>query len=379
MKRIIYLTLGCSLLMEGIVFAAPPKQVVAGADDTVYGIAYNHGLPTRALISANNLKPPYTLYKGQVLIIPAPNEHVVGAGETLQTIAEEYGVKVDVLAQENSLSSPFFVKPGDHLTIPSRDTESLNEALQAPPAQEIVTTTLAPLPLVKTKPTADLPGVASAAPLPSSTLPSDLAAELALEKGGKSREPIEGNSSSKPEIMGNLAQGNSGAPVPSLIPPKDEEEKPKKEEKKKENKKVEEKKVEKKAIKKEEKIEVKEVLFAWPVEGKIIGKFSPKDKNDGINIKIPEGTSVKAASDGEVMYAGSELKGFGNLLLIKHEGGWITAYAHNSELLVKKGSKVKQGETIAKSGKTGDAKEAQLHFEIREGKKPIDPLTKLES
>ncbi|MBP9692283.1 MAG: peptidoglycan DD-metalloendopeptidase family protein [Alphaproteobacteria bacterium] len=375
MKRITYsLLLGCSLLMESFVSAAPPKQVVVGADDTIYGIAYNHGLPTRALISANNLKPPYALYKGQILIIPAPNEHVVGAGETLPAIAEQYGVNVDVLAQENSLSSPFYVKPGDHLIIPSRDTESMTEALQAPPTQEIVTTTLAPLPLVKTKPTAGSSSVVPSAPPLSSALPSDLAAEIASEKGIKSSEPAGGDSSSKPELMGNLAQGNAGAPVPSLIPPKDDEDKPKKEKKKKE-----EKKEEKKPAKKEEKAEVKETIFIWPVEGEIIAKFSPKNKNDGINIKVPEGTSVKAASDGEVMYAGNELKDFGKLVLVKHKDGWITAYAYNSELLVKKGDKVKQGEVLAKSGKTGVAKEPQVHFEIRKGKQPIDPSTKLES
>lgn len=371
MKRMTYLfVVGCSLLMQGFVSAAPPKQVVAGADDTVYGIAYNHGIPTRSLISANNLKPPYTLYKGQLLIIPAPNEHVVGAGETLPAIAEQYGVNVDVLAQENSLSSPFYVKPGDHLIIPSRDTESMTEALQAPPTQEIVTTTLAPLPLVKTKPTAGSSSVVPSAPPLSSALPSDLAAEIASEKGIKSSEPAGGDSSSKPELMGNLAQGNAGAPVPSLIPPKDDEDKPKKEKKKKE---------EKKPAKKEEKAEVKETIFIWPVEGEIIAKFSPKNKNDGINIKVPEGTSVKAASDGEVMYAGNELKDFGKLVLVKHKDGWITAYAYNSELLVKKGDKVKQGEVLAKSGKTGVAKEPQVHFEIRKGKQPIDPSTKLES
>ncbi len=89
---------------------------------------------------------------------------------------------------------------------------------------------------------------------------------------------------------------------------------------------------------------------------------------------------MKAAAAGTVMYAGSELKGFGNLLLLKHQDGWVTAYAHNSELLVKKGDKVKQGQEIAKSGTPeGDAQQPQLHFEIRKVKQPIDPLTKLES
>jgi murein DD-endopeptidase MepM/ murein hydrolase activator NlpD len=416
MKRSVFsFILGCSLGLSEAVFAAPSKQVIVGPDDTVYGIAYNNGIPTRALISANNLKAPYVLTKGQVLIIPAPNEHIVGTGESLQTIAEEYGVKVDVLAQENGISSPFFVKQGDHLTIPSRDTESLTEALQ--PNQKIMTISLAPLPLVKTLPTDGKENSSSSlTPLPtpqekaSSTLPEDLAAELAQEKGALKTTSKAGSTavtgnSSKPELMGNLAQKNAGAPITPLVDSIDvekEAKQPKKEAKKDTNNNLKENKEKEKESKKEEldvkkdqkeaKKEEKEqsplkekaeetnaTLFIWPVEGKVIGKFASGGKNDGINIKIPEGTSVKAAADGEVMYSGSELKGFGNLLLIKHAEGWMTAYAHNSELLVTKGDKVKQGDTIAKSGKTGDVKEPQLHFEVRKGKQPIDPLTKLES
>src|SRR5438552_7744568 len=131
MKSTIFvLFLGCSLMSEDVVFSAPSKQYQVETDDTVYGIAYHNGIPTRALIVANNLKPPYVLQKGQVLIIPSPQEHIVGNGETLQSIAEDYGLNVDVLAQENNIPSPFYVKPGDHLSLPSRDTESLTEALK---------------------------------------------------------------------------------------------------------------------------------------------------------------------------------------------------------------------------------------------------------
>ena len=100
--------------------------------------------------------------------------------------------------------------------------------------------------------------------------------------------------------------------------------------------------------------------------------------NDGINIKVNEGVSVRAAENGVVAYAGNELKGFGNLLLIKHADGWITAYAHNSKILAKRGETVVRGQPIAKAGKTGNAKEAQLHFEIRKGTKAVDPLAYME-
>ncbi len=120
--------------------------------------------------------------------------------------------------------------------------------------------------------------------------------------------------------------------------------------------------------------------FRWPVRGRIISGFGPKpggQQNEGINVSVPEGTSVKAAEDGVVAYAGNELKGYGNLVLIKHTDGWVTAYAHNSEIDVKKGETVKRGQTIAKAGQTGSVTSPQVHFEIRKGSQPVDPSSHL--
>ena len=116
--------------------------------------------------------------------------------------------------------------------------------------------------------------------------------------------------------------------------------------------------------------------FAWPVKGNIISNYGPIAKgrnNDGINIKAPRGTPVKAADDGIVAYAGNELKGFGNLILIKHYDGWVTAYAHTESMNVKKGQKVLKGTTIAKVGTSGGVSTPQLHFETRAGKKAYNP------
>ena len=116
--------------------------------------------------------------------------------------------------------------------------------------------------------------------------------------------------------------------------------------------------------------------FEWPIQGTVIsgfGNLGKGRKNDGINIKAALGTSVKAADSGTVAYAGNELKGFGNLILIKHTDGWITAYAHNDKLLVKKGQKVARGEKIATVGQTGSVTTPQLHFEVRTGKKAVNP------
>ncbi|HEY3031026.1 MAG TPA: M23 family metallopeptidase, partial [Bradyrhizobium sp.] len=117
--------------------------------------------------------------------------------------------------------------------------------------------------------------------------------------------------------------------------------------------------------------------FRWPAQGRIIAGFgsSPNGgQNDGINLAVPEGTPVKAAEDGVVAYSGNELKGYGNLVLVRHSNGYVTAYAHASELLVKRGDTIKRGQIIAKSGQSGEVGSPQLHFEIRKGSSPVDPL-----
>ena len=117
--------------------------------------------------------------------------------------------------------------------------------------------------------------------------------------------------------------------------------------------------------------------FLWPVKGKVLSSYGGKSaglQNDGINIEAPRGAPVRAAENGVVAYSGNELRGFGNLLLLKHTDGWITAYAHNDSLLVKRGDKIKKGQTIAKVGSTGSVQNPQLHFELRKGKKAIDPI-----
>jgi len=122
--------------------------------------------------------------------------------------------------------------------------------------------------------------------------------------------------------------------------------------------------------------------FMWPVQGKVISGFGVSKsgkRNDGINISAKKGTDIKAAENGVIAYVGDELKGFGNLVLIKHDGGWITAYAHADSVLVKKGMTVKKGQAIGKVGSTGNVKTPQLHFEVRKGTKASNPMNYLKS
>lgn len=118
--------------------------------------------------------------------------------------------------------------------------------------------------------------------------------------------------------------------------------------------------------------------FRWPVKGRIVSGFGPKSNgkhNDGINVAVPKGTSIKSAENGVVAYAGSELQPYGNLVLIRHANNWVTAYAHNDELLVKRGDTVRRGQIIAKAGQSGNVSQPQLHFELRKGSKPVNPLS----
>ncbi|MFK7792575.1 MAG: peptidoglycan DD-metalloendopeptidase family protein [Devosiaceae bacterium] len=130
------------------------------------------------------------------------------------------------------------------------------------------------------------------------------------------------------------------------------------------------------AVRSDEIAEQTPLQFRWPIRGRVLSGFGTTAggvRNDGVNIAVPEGASIRAAEEGEVVYAGSELRGFGNLVLIQHRGGYVTAYAHNSRIDVQRGDRVSRGDVIARAGSTGDVDTPQLHFEIRRGTTPVDP------
>jgi murein DD-endopeptidase MepM/ murein hydrolase activator NlpD len=124
-----------------------------------------------------------------------------------------------------------------------------------------------------------------------------------------------------------------------------------------------------------------DVKLRWPVKGRIVSSFGPQSdgtQNDGVNVAVPLGTDVLAAETGVVAYAGSEVRGYGNLVLVRHDNGWVTAYAHNDQLLVQRGDRVRRGQSLAKAGRTGSVDQPQLHFELRQGPKPVDPTPYME-
>lgn len=122
--------------------------------------------------------------------------------------------------------------------------------------------------------------------------------------------------------------------------------------------------------------------FMWPVNGRVISNYGPKQAgfhNDGVNIRAPLGSSVYASESGVVVHADNKLKGYGNLILIRHQNGWVTAYAHNDKLLVRKGQQVTRGQVVAQVGRSGRVTSPQLHFEMRKGSRAVNPTLYLKS
>lgn len=120
--------------------------------------------------------------------------------------------------------------------------------------------------------------------------------------------------------------------------------------------------------------------FLWPIDGSIIARFgplAPGKVNDGINIAAPAGTPIRATADGVVAYAGDQIGVYGGLILINHGGGWVSAYGHAERLEVQRGQAVKAGDVIALAGASGQVQSPQLHFQLRKGRVPVDPLKQL--
>ena len=315
-----------------------PGVYSAFPGDTVYGVAQRFGVPVRTLIETNGLKPPYRLVAGQRLQVPVREEHVVQPGDTLLAISRIYGVDQSSLARVNNLTPPYALKPGQRLTLPGR----IDANLAAMPAEQ-QEPYVAP-----TASNASAGGSMSVEELPAAPTAPQSAKQPAIAPSTPgTTEPVAPQKPAPKTTATKQTDTEVAAIPPEPAPARREGER-----------------------------------FLWPVKGKIISGFGPKKgglNNDGINIAAPAGTHVMAADNGVVAYAGNELRGFGNLLLIRHADGWVTAYAHNAKLLVKRGEKVRRGQPIAEIGSTGNVSAPQLHFEIRKGTDPVDPLKYLGS
>lgn len=327
------------------VAAAQPAggtKIIVGTSDTLDVLAKRYHVTPQAILAANGYKGPRTLSPGQQLIIPRPgataaapapamapvaavpaakpvaavaappSTHFVNHGDTLASIARKNHISAAELARANGLAPSAKLKLGTKLTVPG----AKSAAVAAP---------IAPAPVAAAPVAGTLQPVA-AAPAPATKMAA-VAAPVQSARLAQATANVE----EKPAETPAKAADATGA-LPT---------------------------------------------FRWPVRGKVVTTYGAKTNgksNDGINLAVPEGTPVKAAEDGVVAYSGNELKGYGNLVLVRHSNGYVTAYAHASELLVKRGDTIKRGQVIAKSGQSGEVASPQLHFEIRKGSSPVDPL-----
>ena len=305
----------------------------------------------------------------------------VAPGETVDAIARRYGVPASVIMQSNNMTSPAIIYPGQRLVIP-RYTNAPVAAAAAPttrpaaPAAAPVTAT-APAPVAAAMPASNagvhvvasgdtLSKIARRYNKPANEIAkaNNIQSTATLNVGDrlvipgaqaavKPNAPALGTAKPAPSAAVKEAEPTQSAAV--ITPAPDT--------------------LDKDATKLAEGTGALP-KFRWPANGRVIAGYGPTpngQQNDGINIALPENTPVKAAEDGVVAYAGNELKGYGNLVLVRHPNGYVTAYAHAKELLVKRGDQVKRGQVIARSGQTGNVNAPQLHFEIRKGASPLDP------
>ena len=311
------------------VHPAQGTKIIVGTSDTLEILARRYNVTPAAILQANGYKGPRALSPGQQLIIPRPGAVAAAPAPAMSTPASK-----PVLA--SPASSVHVVNHGDTMMgIARRNHISVAELARAnglPPTAQLKIGMKLNVPVKASAVAAPVaqPAVAQAAPL--SAPPVTKLAAVTPDPQQKVRLAQTTNVDEAPATEAPVKAAEATGALPT---------------------------------------------FRWPVRGKVITSYGAKTNgksNDGINLAVPEGTPVKAAEDGVVAYSGNELKGYGNLVLVRHSNGYVTAYAHASELLVKRGDSIKRGQVIAKSGQSGEVSSPQLHFEIRKGSNPVDPL-----
>ena len=305
---------------------------------------------------------------------------IVGTSDTLEIIAKRYNVSAAEIVRANGYKGPRALSPGQQLIIPPRQATAA--AAPAPAVAAPATKPVAAASSVHVVNKGDtLHSIARRNHVPVGELAKannlDQSAKLSI--GMKLTVP--GNKSAAAEPAPAAAAPAQQLQLAALTPPATRSITPAAPQQSarlaQSNVQVEEKPAEPAANAKPSETTSALPSFRWPVRGKVITSYGSKTNgkaNDGINVAVPEGTPVKAAEDGVVAYSGNELKGYGNLILVRHSNGYVTAYAHASELLVRRGDTIKRGQIIAKSGQSGEVGSPQLHFEIRKGSSPVDPL-----
>ena len=288
--------------------------------------------------------PPQPRFKPTALI-------AVVAGDTVIGIAHRYGVAARTIIALNELEHPYWLRTGQRLRLPE---DAFDSALRSEPPEDGVAWAEADASPAEAVADAGAPEqavhVAAHSPAPSGT----------PDRGDRAVP-----SAQEVETPGRNADGEHAVPSPPTTP------------RTRLARATPEESSRMRYAAEDVPLPPSRNTFLWPIEGRVISDFGTKPggmHNDGINIAVPVGSEVRAAKKGVVAYAGNELRGYGKLVLIRHEDGWMTAYAHNDSLLVAKGDVVRRGQIISRSGDSGRVSRPQAHFEIRRNGQPQDPL-----
>jgi murein DD-endopeptidase MepM/ murein hydrolase activator NlpD len=307
--------------------------IIVGTSDTLETLARRYNVSSAAILQANGYKGPRVLSPGQQLIIPHPAAVAAAAPALAAPVSKP------VVVASAAVPSVHVVNHGDTLL-------SIARRNHVPVAELAKANGIEPSAKLKLGTKLTVPGARTAAVAPVAQPAAVAAAQSAAPVAAPATKLAA--ATPDPQQKARLAQAAPTAEETAAENP----------------------------------VKAADATgalptFRWPVRGKVITSYGAKTNgksNDGINLAVPEGTPVKAAEDGVVAYSGNELKGYGNLVLVRHSNGYVTAYAHASELLVKRGDTIKRGQIIAKSGQSGEVGSPQLHFEIRKGSSPVDPL-----
>jgi murein DD-endopeptidase MepM/ murein hydrolase activator NlpD len=371
-------------------------RITVGANDSLTAISQRYGVPTNAILQANNLAAAGQVQPGREIVIPVYNASGQAVAATPAPVrvaapaAAPAPVRTAAAAPIPAKEKLVFVvgpKPAPQKTAPAADKPDAEQkvaktektrvrpgmvtAAKAAPAPVVQTAAAKPAPAPSAKP-APAPVVAQKAPEPAK--PAPVVAQKAPEPAKpvvvaqKPAEPVKPVPQPEPVKVAKVEpQPAKAAPAPA-VPQSANSYAPQPE------------------VAKAPAKEVTETGglpsgpvtdFRWPARGRVIAGFGANGGNEGINIALPEGTPVKATDDGTVTYVGGDVKAYGNLVLIKHDNGFVSAYAHNGEIAVKRGERVRRGQVVAKSGQSGNVTSPQLHFELRKGQAAVDPIPHL--
>ena len=313
------------------------KTHIVQKGETLFSISRKYDVPILPIIVANSLEQPYAVNEGQVIKLPEGKFHTVKEGETLYSLSRQYGVDMSGIVKLNQLQSPYNVVKGQRLQIPFPTDLPTEDSLSGDNEALAETTTSSEQPTYI-----------------ASTEDDGKPASLRRSSGG---------------ILGAYNQPvQTSQPANNNIDTEVETAKLAKPEQKAEIKTP----VKEAAVKQDGK-------FMWPVQGKVVKKFGQQggEYNDGINISASSGAAVKASNSGRVVYTGNSLKSYGNLVIIKHDNGLLSAYAHMNSVNVKKDQQISKGQTIGTVGSTGKVTSPQLYFAIRKGKDAKNPMNYL--